>query len=246
MKLDQVVAAIVAGGLITADKAPDAVRLALAADKRAKDNTGLGPRNLQHAADKAMDEREAACDEREEAMDAAEAESDKDKTDDKAKDRKGARDKRAKDRMDRKTARDKRAKDTNLDPEGTNDGGELGNADPNPPGGPREKGSTAVDSATVTKMIADAVGARDALHAARADTSAILGVSAFDSAESTYRAALDKLGVDHKNVDGSALRTILQLAKDKSAASSPAAPAMDAATATGVAKVFPGLNRLRK
>ena len=268
MKLDQVVKAVIAAGLIAADKAPDMTKAILAADKRAKDspeNTGMGPKNLQHTEDAARDGREEAEDEyadtmdaRNAAADAEEEKADEGKNDKPSKDRKaardarkGARDKRAKDRADRKMSRDKRAKDRNDDPEGTNPGAGdedyTEGADPSPPGGHREKGKTAVDSAEVDRRITAAVAARDALHTARADTALILGVTAFDSAGETYRTALTKLGVDTKDVPDSALRAMLTLAKDRATAVTAApATAMDAAMHSAVSKAIPGLNRLRK
>lgn len=254
MKLAAVVATAVRGGFITADKAPDLTKAILAADKRAKDtdpeNTGMGPKNLQHTGDRAIDEREEAMDEREEAMDATEEKADAKDESKEAKDRKGARDKRAKDRMDRKGARDKRAKDRNDDPEHTNPGGAdedyTEGANPEPPGGHREKGKTAVDSAEVDRRIAAAVAARDALHAARTETAHILGATAFDSAGETYRKALDKLGVDTAGIHDSALRAMLTLAKDRATAVAGAPVTMDAATSSAVAKAIPGINRLRR
>lgn len=269
MKLDAVVAAAVAGGFIAADKAPDLTKAILAADKRAKDspeNTGMGPRNLQHTQDRAKDEAEEAedamaeaCDSRAAAADESEEEADKGKADDKAKDRKAARDARkgARDarkgaRDARKGARDKRAKDRNDDPEGTNPGAgdaetQITSADPNPPGGPREKGKTAVDSAEVDRRISAAVAARDALHVARTEVAPIIGVTAYDTAGDTYRKALDKLGVDTVGLPDSALRAMLTLAKERASAVTASAPAaLDAATAKAVNAAIPGINRLRK
>lgn len=263
MKLDAVVALAVAGGFIAADKAPDLTKAILAADKRAKDNTGLGPKNLQHTEDRARDEREEAedayaeaMDSKMEAADAEEEKADEGKTDKAAKDRKaardarkGARDARKAARDARKGARDKRAKDTNTDPEHTNPGagdGELETADPNPPGGPREKGETAVDKKAMDAAIAAAIADRDALHVARTEVAPILGVTTFDKAGDTYRTALTKLGVDTTGVPDSALRAMLTLAKDRATAATAPASAMDAATSKAVAAAIPGLNRLRR
>lgn len=270
MKLNALVAAAVAGGFIAADKAPDFTNMILAADKRAKDNTGLGPKNLQHTEDRARDEREEAedtyaeaMDSKMEAADAEEEKADEGKSDKATKDRKaardarkGARDARKAARDARKGARDKRAKDRakdgNLDPEHTNPGGgagdgELETADPNPPGGPREKGETAVDKKAMDAAIAAAIADRDALHVARAEVAPILGVTTFDKAGDTYRTALTKLGVDTAGVPDSALRAMLTLAKDRATAATAApASAMDAATSKAVAAAIPGLNRLRR
>jgi hypothetical protein len=258
MKLDAVLK--VAAPFLATDKKPEELRRAiLAADKRGgKDaaGSGLGSRELEEkdkpgAQDKAMDEREAACDEREEAMDSKEDAMDKamdeaEKEKQEAKDRKGARDKRAKDRMDRKMGRDARAKDRNDDPEHTNDEDYTEGADPSTPGGNRAGGKTAVDSAEVDRRVLAAITARDALHEARTDVEPILGKVALDSAEAVYRSALDKLGVDHKGVHPSALRTMVALAKDRAnKANEPTGVAMDSAGIKGLEAAIPGYGRLK-
>jgi uncharacterized protein len=243
MKLDALVASLVAGGLLAADKAPQAITVALAADKKAKDD------DPEHTNDrKARDEAEEAEDEYAEAMDAkacgmdeAEEMSDKDKADQAAKDRKSARDARkgARDarkgaRDARKGARDKRAKDSEPPT-----GSETGT--------PAKTGSSehAMDSAAVDAKIAAAVTANNALHTARTEVEPILGKVTMDSADAVYRAALDKLGVDHKDIPASALPAILKLARDKASASTPAAPAMDEDARAEVVKLIPNYNRLR-
>ena len=236
MKLAAVIAAITP--FLAADKTPDEIRKAiLAADKKGKDEEMDTP-----AEDADIDKREAACDEREEAMDAAEEKADKEaKAEDKAaKDRKAARDSRKMGRDSRKMGRDKRAKDAATDPEGTNDN-ELENGDPSTPakGGKSEKG--ALDSAAVDARVKLAVDARDALHAARREVEPIIGVCALDTAGAVYRAALDKLGVDTKDIPESAFPAMLKLAKDRTA---PPAPTM-ATDISAVEKLIPGYGRLK-
>lgn len=256
----------IAAPFLATDKKPEQLQAAiLAADKKAKDaaGSGLGSRELEEKDQpkgqdwKAYDAMEEACDSREEAMDAAEEEADKGKGEDKAaKDRKGARDARKGARDARKGARDARkaardarkaARDRNDDPEGTNatDEDYTEGADPTTPGGNRAKGKTAIDSAEADRRIAVAIAARDALHDARREVEPILGVVAMDSAEAVYRAALDKLGVDHKDVTAPGLRTLLTVAKDRAAAASPAPLTVDSATVAGIDKLIPGYSRLK-
>lgn len=250
MKLAQVIALAAAGGFLATDKTPEGLTAYLAAeDKKGKD--------AKPAYDRARDEAEEAedamgetCDSRAAAMDAEEEEADKAKGEDKAaKDRKaardarkGARDSRKGARDSRKGARDKRAKDSsNLDPEGTNDN-ELENADPSTPskGG---KSAAGMDSAAVSKLVADAVIARDELNAAAREVEPIVGLRAFDNAGDAYKAALETLGVDIDGVPPSAYRAMLKLAKDKRV-SSPATVTMDAADHAAIAVKIPHLNRL--
>lgn len=262
MKLAAVLTAI--APFLATDKKPDDVRAAiLAADKKAKDaaGSGLGARELQEKDQaKAQDEREEAedacaeaMDSRAAAMDAEEEESDKGKGEDSAaKDRKGARDARkgARDarkgaRDSRKGARDKRAKDRNDDPERTNDEDYTTGADPDPPGGHRESGKTAVDAATVDARVKAAVAAERDRNTALREVEPILGTVAYDSASDAYKAALDKLGVDTKDVHPSAFRSMLAIAKDKAKTVTGTPLSMDAATVSGLEKVIPGYGRLR-
>lgn len=270
MKLAQVLALVTP--FLATDKKPEDVRAAiLAADKKARDaaGSGLGARELEEkdqpkAQDRrAMDAREEAEDERAEAEDAraaAEDESaekaDEGKGEDKAaKDRKAARDSRkgARDarkgaRDARKVARDKRAKDRDDDPEGTNatDENYMEGADPSTPGGSRAGGKTAIDSAEVDRRIAAAVASRDALHAARTEVEPIIGRVTFDSAEAVYRAALDHLKVEHKDVPAAGLPQMLKLAKDSAARVASAAPApLDTAGLAALSAAIPGYGRLK-
>src|ERR1700747_293891 len=251
MKLAQVIALATAGGFLATDKKPeDLMAHLLAEDKKAKDNKGAYDR-ARDEAEEAEDAMGEACDSRAAAMDAEEEEADKTKGEDKAaKDRKAARDARkaARDsrkgaRDSRRGARDKRAKDAaNLDPEGTNDNS-LSKADPSTPakGGKSEAG--AMDAAAVSKVVAEAVAARDELNRAAREVEPIVGIRAFDSAGDAYKAALETLGVDITDVPPSAYRAMLNLAKDKRV-SAPHTVTMDSADAAAIAAKIPHLNRL--
>lgn len=253
MKLAALVALAAAGGFLATDKKPEELTAYLIAeDKKAKDAAG------KPAYDKARDEAEEAedamgeaCDSRAAAMDAEEEEADKTKGEDaKAKDRKTARDSRkaARDarkgaRDSRKGARDKRAKDaSNLDPENTNDNslaeGERGTPSK---GGPSQAG--AMDEAAVDARIKAAVAARDELHTAAREVEPIVGIRAFDSAGDAYKAALEKLGVDIKDVPASAYRALLTLAKDTRSVAPPTFTA-DSADVAAISARIPHLNRL--
>ena len=250
MKLAQVIALAAAGGFLAADKRPeDLTAYLLAEDKKAKDKPAYD--RARDEAEEAEDAMGEACDSKAAAMDAEEEESDKTKGEDKAaKDRKAARDARkaARDsrkaaRDSRKAARDKRAKDaSNLDPEGTNDN-ELEQAEPGTPSKGGKSAPGGMDAASVEKLVADAVAKRDALHTATREVEPIVGVCAFDSAEAAYKAALDKLGVDTKDVPASAYRALLNVAKDTRTAPVPAF-ALDSGDAAAIAAKIPHLNRL--
>lgn len=253
MKLAQVIALAASGGFLATDKKPeDLTAYLLAEDKKAKDTKGAYDK-ARDEAEEAEDAMGEACDSRASAMDAEEEEADKTKGEDKAaKDRKSARDARKSARDARKTARDsrrgardKRAKDANLDPEGTNDN-ELGSGQE---GSPAKTGATAstspgMDSAAVTKLVADAVAARDALHTASREVEPIVGLRAFDNAGDAYKAALETLGVDIAGVPPSAYRAMLTLAKSARSSAPPAAFALDQGSQAEIAARIPHLNRL--
>jgi len=100
----------------------------------------------------------------------------------------------------------------------------------------------AMDAATVTKMVADAVKANNDLHVARHDVAPIVGTVALDSAEAVYKFALDHLKVDTAGVHPSAYRAMVKLAQD---AKPTARMANDAAIGAKAATVerFSGLSR---
>jgi len=252
MKLAQVIALAAAGGFLAADKKPeDLTAFLLAEDKKAKDK-GSAYDRARDEAEEAEDTYAEGMDSKSAAMDSAEEKEDEGKGEDKAaKDRKAARDARksARDarkaaRDSRKAARDKRAKNANTDPEHTNDN-ELEQATTGTPAktGESKSGAT-MDSAEVDRRIAAAVASRDELHRASREVESIVGVRAFDSAGDAYKAALEHLGVDIKDVPPSAYRALLTLAKDRASTAAPAPYALDSASAAEIAAKIPNLNRL--
>ena len=152
---------------------------------------------------------------------------------------------------DRKAARDKAAKDAEADdPEATNDS-EMDDVDgedefPEAPkgGAPKPGGKDkAMDAAGVASVVAKAIAANDAKHAAARAVEPILGVVTYDSAESYYKAALDKLGVATDGVHPSAYGAMLKIAKDR--ASKPAPIASDSAAVSSMVTAIPGYGRLK-
>jgi uncharacterized protein len=102
------------------------------------------------------------------------------------------------------------------------------------------KDKKGMDAAGVAALIA----ANDAKHAAAREVESILGVVAYDSADAYYKAALTKLGVDTAGVHASAFPSLLKLAKDKLDAATPIM-ASDAARVSTMAGAIKGYNRLK-
>lgn len=97
---------------------------------------------------------------------------------------------------------------------------------------------TAVDSA-----VDSAVARVHALYAAREAVSVKVGVTALDSAEATYRFALDKSGATHEGVAADALPALWEATvKVSKSASEDAAPV----EAFDMSKLFPGSTYIRK
>jgi|SRR5579863_4267075 len=229
MKLSKVAAAVAA--LLATDAKPTEAQIiaaCLAADKKGKDEGGLGPVEIEKE-DKAKDAKEFG---------ASDAEANyfghtKDEWEDMpAKDRKAARDK---------------ARDEKDDPEHTNDEDVDGMDDIQPK--VTEKGNAGKEPAKDAKGmdakgVAALIAANDAKHVAAREVESILGVVAYDSAEAYYGAALAKLGVDIKDVPPAAFPAMLKLAKDKADALTPTI-AVDAARVTSMAAAIPGYNRLK-
>jgi hypothetical protein len=227
------VATVVAALLATDAKPTEAQILAaiLAADKKGKDEGGLGPVEIEKAEDE------------------------KDKEDNKAADAAAEYFGKTKDEWekmpakDRAAARDK-ARDEKDDPEHTNDAdpemeGEdevqpEKTANGNSGAGGKEP---AKDKKAHDAAIKLALDARDALHAARRDVETVLGVVAYDSAADVYKAALDKLSVDTTGVHKSAFRSLFVMARDKVTAQTPAL-ASDAASVKTMAGAIKGYTRL--
>lgn len=249
MKLERLAELAKEKGFLAADKsAADLIAIIQAADglpgnvasskeimdKRAKDRAA---RDEKKAADRAArDEKRAA--------------------DRKARDEKCAADRKARDEAFEKTA-----KDADTDPEHTNDAemkaeaedeakyeaedeGDTPAADPSTPGGNRGGGKPAVDSATVDQRIAAALASQSELYEARNETASIIGVTAYDSAAKTYRAALKQLAVDTAGVPDAALKPMLTLAKQRTESRTPTPVTADSALVAGMASLIPGYNRL--
>lgn len=155
------------------------------------------------------------------------------------KEEKDAADKKAAD----KAAADKAAKDDEMDLEGE-DAKKAKDKKAADKAAAEKDDPKAMDAAGVATVVAAAIAANDALHTARREVEPILGVVAFDSAESVYKAALDKLGVATEGVHPSAYPTVLRLAKDKAGA-----PVLGLDSGAGktlsMSEAFKGFDRIR-
>jgi hypothetical protein len=229
------VAQVVATLLGTDAKPTEASILAaiLAADKKGKDEGGLGPVEIQ----KAKDEKEKAEDaEKFGASDAAAEYFGKGKDEWEkmpAKDRAAARDAAEKDDPEH-------TNDGDPDVEGMDDEQPAKTATGNSGAGGKEP---AKDKKAHDAAIKVALDARDALHAARRDVETVLGVVAYDSAAEVYKAALDKLGVATDGVHASAFATLFRMKREAVVAAAPVLGS-DAATVKGMAGAIKGYNRL--
>lgn len=230
------VAQVVSALLATDAKPTEATILSvlIAEDKKAKDEGGLGPVEIEN---------------KEKAEDAAKF---------------GASDAeanyfgKAKDEWEKMSAKDRKsARDAAKgdDPEHTNDGDPDVDAEDDIQPAKSASGNSGAGGAEPAKDkkgmdakgVASLIAANDAKHVAAREVESILGVVVFDSADKYYGAALTKLGVDAadiKDVPASTLRTMLKLAKDKAAAQTPTM-ATDARQVTAMAAAIPGYNRLR-
>lgn len=98
--------------------------------------------------------------------------------------------------------------------------------------------------ATVKAAVDSAVAGVHALYAAREAVSTKVGVTSLDSAEATYRFALDKSGVSLEGVSADALPALWDATvKVQTAASKDSAPSADD---FDLLKVFPGTSYIRK
>lgn len=232
MKLSKVAAVVTA--LLAHDAKPTEAQIiaaVVAADKKGKDEGGLGPVEIENKGKDGKGKDEFP-----------------DKKDDKkdAKDRKGKDEKDDPEGTNAKDGKDDEdkdgAKDGEMDVEGNDDVQPKKSANGNAGAGGAEpsKDSKGMDA----KGVAAAIAANDAKHAAAREVEPILGVVTLDSAGAYYKAALDKLGVDTKDVHESAFPALLKLAKDK--ANAAAAPlATDAARVSGMAGAIKGYDRLK-
>lgn len=154
----------------------------LATDKKAKDNEGLGPKEIEKE--------------------------DQAKAQDKAAKDKAAADKAAQDAGDPndKTGKtDPEATDEDLDDMDAEDEGDDPKLKP-------AKDKKGMDKKAMDAAIASALSARDALHSARRKVESVVGVTAFDSAGETYGAALKKLGIGFDGVPAAALGALFDVA----------------------------------
>lgn len=219
-------------------KVKNALDLAFAADRKAKDEGGLGPvDNLKKGKDSKEDKAEDDKDDPEgtndkdmDAEDEDETESDKTRgKDKKAKDKK-AKDKKGMDDMEDMDAED----DVQPSKSVTGGGAPAGNAGKEP----------AKDKKGMDAAIKSAIADERALNVARREVEPVLGEVTYDSAAQVYGAALKKLGVDTAGIDASAFSAMYKLAVDARTARTPVM-ASDATVVKGMAGAIPGYDRLK-
>lgn len=100
--------------------------------------------------------------------------------------------------------------------------------------------------AAITAGVAAAMKGQTDLQAARKDVEPIVGVTAFDSAGDTYKAALTKLGITVDGVPAAAFGTILRTHLAAAASSvKPAQVAHDSAGVKSLVEFFPNFNRVK-
>lgn len=104
-----------------------------------------------------------------------------------------------------------------------------------------DKAAKEAKDAEIKAAVDAAIKATHDLYAARDAVADKVGVTALDSAEATYRFALDKAGVAHAGVTADALPVLWTASNTKS----DSAPAQDSA-ALDMISIFPGLSLIRK
>lgn len=224
---------------------------------------------VKHYGKTAVPDRAALIDALQVAMDAAEEmEADDEAEEEEEEEEAGGEDKKAKDKKARdKAARDKRAKDKSakdgLEPRGSDktkrgeDEEEDEEADDRSPAekakdrrakDKREKDEAedrkAHDAALIERGSVTAMAGFKAIRTAEKEVHPLIGeVAAMDSAEAVYKLALDEAGVDLRGVHPSAYRALVQMAVTQKAAQVSAVSAspiaMDAASVSGFAEMFP-------
>ena len=219
MKLSKVAAAVAA--LLATDAKPTEAQImaaCIAADKKGKDEGGLGPVEIQ---DKGKDAKGK------DEFPPKKEDKTEDEKDDKAEDEKDD---------------PEHTNDADPEMEAEDDVQPKVTASPGPTGKKPEpaKDKKGMDAAGVAALIA----ANDAKHAAAREVESILGVVAYDSAAEYYKAALVKLGVDTDGVHASAFPSLLKIAKDRANAQAPTM-ASDAARVSSMATAIKGYDRLR-
>ena len=161
---------------------------------------------------------------------------------------------------DQPKAQDKKAKDAGDpddkveagDPEKANDADDPDmemDEDPEMPEGgakkPAKDSKKGYDKKAMDAAIASALAARDALHDARRKVEPVIGVTAFDSADATFSAALKKLGITVDGVPAGAVGHLFDVAT-KSAAAPTAPLATDSAGVKSLRDAIPYYNRLSR
>jgi hypothetical protein len=210
-------------------KVKNAIDLVLAADKKAKDEGGLGP--VDNLKDKAKDEKDdPEGTNAEDAMEDIDAEDEDETESDKAR----GKDKKAKDKKAKDKFPEEAEDDVQPSKSVTGGGSPAGNAGKEP----------AKDAKAMDAKINAALAARDALHVARRAVEPVLGVVTYDSAADVYKAALTKLGVTVDGIDASAFPALYKMACERTEARAPSM-ASDAATVKGMAALLPGYDRLK-
>jgi hypothetical protein len=101
----------------------------------------------------------------------------------------------------------------------------------------------AAQDAVIKSAVDSAVASVHALYAAREAVSVKVGVTALDSAEATYRFALDKSGADHSKIAADALPALWEATVKVPAKSLDIAPEV---TDFDLSKLFPGSTYIRK
>jgi hypothetical protein len=100
--------------------------------------------------------------------------------------------------------------------------------------------------AAISAGVKAALDAQNALQTARKEVEPIVGVTAFDSAGDTYKAALTKLGITFDGVPAAAFGAILRTHLAAAAGSTkPAQMATDSAGVKSLVEYFPNFNRVR-
>ena len=99
--------------------------------------------------------------------------------------------------------------------------------------------------AAISAGVASALKAQNDLQEARKAVEPIVGVTAFDSAGATYKAALTKLGITVDGVPSEAFGAILRTHLAAAASSVKPVIASDSAGVKSLAEYFPNFNRVR-
>jgi uncharacterized protein len=133
-----------------------------------------------------------------------------------------------KEKEDREDAKDKKARDEFPDKKKDDDKVDKPAMD-------------AAIAASVSKAVAEAVAATNALHAAREEVAPLVGKVALDSAEAVYAFALKQQGIDTSGVHPSAFPAMVKMAKASKPGQAPMAH--DRAPVVNIGKFFPQSKR---